>query len=999
MLAGLELAEAIGDPLVRRRGLVHLVNSDPAEAILPSRHLAVLLLNGRGNQPRTGLAALTRKLTMLQDLRRRSIKQLVVVVAGAFSIPDELGEMWSDGYRTALTFVSSDPQAGEIVQSWRQQFSAPMVELIGLSPADFGNELQNEFLRGRDGSIVIRMRDDKGAFHKVDIGKLDDPERPVLGCYDLVGSDAVTPILPSDLSSAEVEGFFADTSASWRPYAAGMVWERDKSFWEKLRARLRTLDRKGTEENRILYLSVESGAGATTSLRDLAWRSAAEGYPTLVAQPGPLTISGHEMASFLTRLIETGRDLVVDSRVYEVPCVIVFDQSHWDGQLPELLSFARELERSGRRVCMIMATGPYVGLGIRSERRFDELGYLSHAMRSEDALALGRHLNRFLSPHGTARTDQEWRAFYQSSSVAAGEDHSAFWIVLSFWLQRHIDLGETVQARVYRQFREVIDDPVLREAVLRIAAFSTVRSPLPDALLPDNSKWPVAELLEDKRKALGALGLVRIHGEIDRYWAMAHDLIGRFLFAGLFFDHKARTMLGFDDAMNPEHLRFLILRKISALPCLEWASLRDMADAFAVSIFKIDPDHGHGTLAGFWREVLDALDAMPRSIRTTSRTFLHHCAISRRRIASDRNFFQMSDNERVDLLRRAVEDLNAALKLDSGSGGETDLNLFNSLALALHDQAEAEAAAGVEPEVIADTRAAAQEATRQAFALNPDNTFVVETYARTLISEGRAQPELAAEKALEVLTLAYGMMERDRSQSRHNALSRLAEKAFELLMEAGSLENANPDTETGAIAIALASLGAGQSHVDGMCLGDLPAENRIAAAELLAAEPLHGNVQAVKLRYMLLVLDCPLNFDLQLELLQSLFGSGPAFTPQMELELAVLMFQRDRSHEADRMFKRLRNLWHRGEHFVEVPPRLHWLMDASGVERRQVRGRVSTNADGRSFARVADFQEVEVPFRTAEFGQDRIRPGTAIAAYVSFGHNGPLLRPLTAQRR
>ena len=62
-----------------------------------------------------------------------------------------------------------------------------------------------------------------------------------------------------------------------------------------------------------------------------------------------------------------------------------------------------------------------------------------------------------------------------------------------------------------------------------------------------------------------------------------------------------------------------------------------------------------------------------------------------------------------------------------------------------------------------------------------------------------------------------------------------------------------------------------------------------------------GNVQAVKLRYMLAVIDAPVNFDLQLELLQSLHGAGPAFTPQMELELAVLMFQGDRSHEGERL--------------------------------------------------------------------------------------------------
>lgn len=90
-LAQLEADESVGDALVRRRGLIHVVDSDPADTPLPPRHLAIFLLNGRSGQRRTGPAALTRRLTMLQDLRRRSIKQLVIVIPGAFAVPDDFG--------------------------------------------------------------------------------------------------------------------------------------------------------------------------------------------------------------------------------------------------------------------------------------------------------------------------------------------------------------------------------------------------------------------------------------------------------------------------------------------------------------------------------------------------------------------------------------------------------------------------------------------------------------------------------------------------------------------------------------------------------------------------------------------------------------------------------------------------------------------------------------------------------------------------------------------
>jgi hypothetical protein len=482
---------------------------------------------------------------------------------------------------------------------------------------------------------------------------------------------------------------------------------------------------------------------------------------------------------------------------------------------------------------------------------------------------------------------------------------------------------------------------------------------------------------------------------------MAHDLIGRYLLTGLFYDYHAREAFGYQIATNPEHMRFLVLREISALQRLQRTDLREVAESFAVSIFKIDPDHGHATLSPFWREVLEALDQMPRILRTTSRTFLHHAAISRRRIAADSEYFPMSDEERVTTLERAVDDLEAALRLDSAHGAETEINLYNSLAHAYHDLAEAAENAQLDPARIAAARAAAHEATRRAFALNPDNSYVVETYARNLLSQARAEDGSAIPNALEVLNLVYAQMERPASEARRNALGRLAEQAFDLLLEhsGGESEAIDAVTETGAIATALGQLGRGVDQFRGMELRDYPKDNRVAASALLAAPVLAGNVQAVKLRYMLAVLDDPQNFELHLELLQSLDGSGPAFTPQMQLELAVLLFQRNRSHEGDRLFRQLRGMWSRGEHFVEVPLRLHWLLDVSGANRRQVRAKVTMNSEGRAFARVSEFQGAEVPFRSTEFGQERLRPGATITAYVSFGHNGPLLRPLTAPQK
>jgi hypothetical protein len=135
---------------------------------------------------------------------------------------------------------------------------------------------------------------------------------------------------------------------------------------------------------------------------------------------------------------------------------------------------------------------------------------------------------------------------------------------------------------------------------------------------------------------------------------------------------------------------------------------------------------------------------------------------------------------------------------------------------------------------------------------------------------------------------------------------------------------------------------------------------------------------------------------LQLELLEALEGSIGTFTPQMNLELAIMLHQLDRHNEGTRKFRELRQLWRREEHYVEVPARLRWLLMRGAPDRRQVHARVSLSGDGRYTAKVREMKDAEVVFRPQEFGQQKLRPGMVVNGFISFGHNGPFLRPLTA---
>ena len=1007
LVSELERSQDAADPLVRRRGFVQLVDTNPADVLLPPRCLPIYLLNGRAaGTPKVGLAAMTRRLTMLDALRRLEVKELIVVAGGGTALPAELGELWQDGMRTVITFVSDAPGAAAEVEAWRGARPAgTTAAYLPVSAAAFCRDLVARYMSGQAGDrVALRIRNVRGQTSLLDITGVDDPEHPLLANYELLQDGDLRHLQPDDLKIEETEGFFRDAATSWRPYAAGMPWQRDEKAWQGLRALLRRLDREGPEANRIAYVSAESGAGGTTLMRMLAWTAAEEGYPTLVARAAPFTPKALEIASFMTRTIATlpgGGAEAENERRYEAPWLVVFDAMHWEGHADELRHFLRELEKSGRPTCVLIVTGPYLGLDFLDNRRFVQLAHLSHEVPVEEAVALGQHLNKFLAPHGPTRSESEWRGFYEASAVQADRGIATFWIALSFWLQRQFDMKETIQAWIYRQFKEKVKEPEVRSAILDIAALSTERRPLPEAMLPPTTNWPVSQKIEDLRRDIAALGLARISREGDRYWALAHDVIGRYLLTALFYDTPGRAAAGLAEAMNPEHLRFLLLRRLSAMPALGYTVNRAIAEEFAISIFKIDPGHGHANFVQYWREALEALDEMPRTLQLTSRSFRHHSAISRRRICKEPEIFPMGVAERVELLERAVADIRYALEnIPATPDGETDLNLYNSLAHAYQDLVEEEAARGAGAERIAELRVQAHDAALRAFRANPDNSFVIETYARSLISDARASPETAAEDAVEVLNIVYAAIERDRSGQRRFNLGKLADAAMSLLLEIASPEHAGlePTSEIEALVRAIHALGNGVPRFDGMGIADFPPTNRIRAAELLEDPMLLGNPQAVRLRYTLRCLDAPFDFRGQLELLQSLQGGGTVVSPQMRLELALLLQQCDRHHEAEKLFRDLRSLWREGEHFVEVPERLHWLMTVDGQARRQVTAQVVPRREYRRAAKVRELQNVEVLFRPQEFGQQELRPGEIVRGFISFGHNGPFLRPTTANQ-
>lgn len=1021
LIAELEASLSINDPLIRKRGFIQIIDADPSRIELPTRCLPVYLLRGRLKEADIPtFENRLRRMTMLEEFRRSGSRELLVLSGDQLGILSDLEDLWSAGFRTQLTFISDSALIESKIEDWVEQNNVALATFIR---QPWQQVVKDIFVRYWEtypvDRHIIRMRDTRGQIHKIDITDADEIERPIFDLYTPIEERDLTPLVPGELSQEEFINFFKNPDQSWRPYAAGLPWLRDTNCKEKLRKCLQRLDSVGSDENCIAYITSEPGAGGTTLVRALAWEYAREGYPVIVAKPYPFVPESLPLANYLTRVhqlfIEQASGEFAHSeeqvpknenatnRHYETPWIIVFDTAHWQHRDTELLQFRNDLARSGRPVCLLIVTGTVLGLPFRTSATFKEISALNHAIQLDEARELGRHLNEFLRYYGRARTQAQWERFHEEHTVRYLEGTAAFWVTLSFWLQGQYDMSESIQQWIYKSFQEQADNHNIQDALLQIAAMSSERLPLPQVLLPPASgRWPIWYLIEDRAESLARLGLTQITAQGERHWALVHDILGRLLINGLYYDYPTRDKLGFSAATDSEHLRFLILSKISQNKRLGERGYRAIGEDFATEIFKIDPDHGKSNFVRIWRDVLDTLDNMPDLLRNTSRVFRHHTAISRRRIAklSNPEYYDLNNPDKIKLLKRAISDIKYALtEIPYATGSEPDLNLLNSLAHAYFDLAEAEEETGSSYAEIIELRRLANEATLNAYRESPNNSFVVETYVRSLLQNAQHAPELAIENCVSALGVIYSSLQASAENNRTPQLERLADQALDILFQQ-TPNDALTRTPTNAIDVLVQAwliLATDKSQNQEWILADVSILRQEQALNILMHPAGQGNLQVLHLKYDLTCNCHPYDYRTQIELLEPMQLSDYKMSSQLKLEYAILLFQTGRANEGDRAFRSLRQLWQTSEQFVQVPHRLRWLRSTDDLSPKIVRATIGSGYGTRAFALVREFAGVRVPFRPEEHGFREPQPGLSFSCYVSFGHNGPFLRPLTAQ--
>lgn len=1013
LVSELKKYESQTDSLSRHRGFVHLVASDPSTRQLPARALPIFLLNGRADasdraeSPRlTGIAATRRRLNMLERVEVASPKRVFVVGSSFESAAEQLADLWTCDFRTLLTFVvppTMDPES--ITKRFELVADLSSITVISIALNEFFLETikKGEELLP-DSKIVIRVRDFAGNVVEADITDAELIEQPLLDKFEIIKSKDLRRLTDTDLTVEDLDAFFDKSRHTWRPFSAGLPWLRDKSSVKKLLNGLKTVHENGSDEKAIYYVLSESGAGGTTIARALAFEAALAGYPTILAKSHLYAPNSTEVRSFIYRALKCLKTAhegeISDSHVREpeTPWLIVMDREQWDGQEQALISFMAELVRSGRSFIILKVLGPDLSQDVLNFPKARELCYLTHELHRDEVIALGEHLNKFLKPLKAQKGMDAWLQFWEYHKPDIETNIAAFWITLEFWLKGLINLEDSIQGWVLKQFREAPISQEVRLIIMEIAVLSIERRAIPEQLLPipKEPKLPLSVVLENVRASIPALALVRQNSPQGRFWAMAHDVLGRYLINAVYYDRALVQDLNLEKILSPVELRLYFISQLTQRIVLGEQRFVPYAVQFAIKTLKLDEPEGNAEFFLYWRDIIGILENFPLSVRQGNRTFLHHVAISRRRVAKNDRFGASVEEKRFQL-KKAIGEIEFSLKsLEYTPDDESNLNLYNSLALAYQDLAQLELEQDGVSELVNILRKKANEATLNALRENPTSSYVLETAARNLLQQGKLDSNENITYSAQALGYVFQASTLDSSISRQRQLGRLATEALMQLRVSGAAEQISrmiaAKNPMGFLASAWLKLTADRVDITTALPSEYNEDQMQSAVEVLKKAPRHWLI--IRLQYDLFSALEPSNFDNQLSLLDELESMTTyRMSLQFRLERSILLHIVGRHLDANEEFRRLRQDLKEQNAFVFVPTRLRWLLGPDRRTRLLCTARVLDNLGYRSMAQVVELKNAQVPFVAQDFGRENMPVRMVFKCHITFGAMGPFIKP------
>jgi len=198
LMKALEEGVDATDPMTRKRGFVQVVDGDPSRIDLPQRCLPVYLLNGRQGTSQDNFETRLRRMTMLEELRRSRVRQILIVSGDGDPVPPEVKDLWSSGFRSILVFATDAPNAREVLEGWVGSVAGLAAASLLRPPAGqiVATILQRYAASYPEERLVIRMRNRSGNLRKLDITEMDEPERPLLDRYSLIDVNSLPTVTP-----------------------------------------------------------------------------------------------------------------------------------------------------------------------------------------------------------------------------------------------------------------------------------------------------------------------------------------------------------------------------------------------------------------------------------------------------------------------------------------------------------------------------------------------------------------------------------------------------------------------------------------------------------------------------------------------------------------------------------------------------------------------------------------------------------------------------------
>ncbi|WP_124479405.1 hypothetical protein [Burkholderia stagnalis] len=995
----------------------HVIASDPSSIVLQRRAQPVFFLNGRSDKSGIEGTSLSKGSTLRRRLnmivRLRDIEPIRVVVLGESPVAatDELADLWYSEFRALLTVVCANRNASaDVVGRLAEVTDLAAIEWVEQTTYDFAETVS---VRIRelvdDTAILVSVQVPGGRVVNLDLTEAESQELPLSDACEFIRLRDTLPVSPQDLSLAEFQKFFARSEAVWRAYAAGLPWTPDldleKAFLSKLRRQL--AEPPGSVQ--VLSVVSEPGAGGTTQARAFAFAAAKAGFPPIIVKQHSDTPSALELTNFMFRATQALSERL-DETVTDTGgpvWLIVLDVQHSGRGADDLQRLCAEFSRSGRRVAILKISRSQAPLSLPDAISHEEIAFVGHDLETNDVTELGAHLNTFLRYVDRAKTADEWQNFWRAHAPDIDVGFASFWVALEFWLAGYLDLGESIQSWLLRQFKNLPAEPQVKKALLEVAAFSIERRATPERLLGDLEvpRLPWSVVLESARENAPGLGLVQAEAvPYGRVCAITHDVLARYLVNAVWNDRLLCDDLNLEKEVDPVALRLALIERLSGRSAIGEAFAFSFAVALATDVLKLDERVGNAEFFPHWRKVLDILGKIPSSIRLNSRTFNHHVAISRRRITQD-ELFQLTPAEKRELLTQAVGEVEFALeRIDASFDDETDLNLLNTLALLYQDLARVERGPDGDKEKLAAYLAKSEEITNRALKENPNSPYVLETAAKSLLRQllDMADERRRVEAAAKALSFIFQASQLDSAASRRMSLGFLAGEALRAL-RAPEAEDAveklcQSGSPYGYVAKAWRALPI--TGDDALILDSVDSTTAATLAAQLNESP-ERDWLLVRLQYDLMVIATPNDFQGQLRLLDELSATrGYQLSLQQRLERAVLLYIEGQHKAASEEFRTLRPRIKEAHVVVSVPLRLRWMLAPDRSHRATCTARVADSVGAaRGMAKVQELGNTLVPFNAQEFDKARMAPGEQFKCQVTFAAMGPFLKPLNVSHR